>query len=354
MNMFRPLCLVCALIILLSNIATSAEPVRVSPIRSFDVKSSLPQDNQPGIVMIEDFLAHTTGLYFLVAYNEDPSDRVISDHSRKSVLHTDTTGRVKKLIALPWDEQGSRTRSFHGLAVDDIGNCMVLQSLRLERKWKMELVVYNSYGALVASIPASDQNSTDGPVAAFCAKSKDIFYFTGKQYLGHLPAPVTDTKLGSRTKLSGLGILEFSLKMVPLPGENLAILDGVLCKLHIVSSSASIVKSISLDQIPEVKLGSESYEPDTRGQAIILPNIVSTKHGDIYVDVTGHDVRGGAVILHLDSTGKLLQSLRCELSRLGEGHEGHPDGYLGYRYVSVADTQLMLCSPDGIVAVYPR
>jgi hypothetical protein len=358
MTIIRRPYLACALTVFLFGAFVSSEPILLNPIGSFDIKKSLPESSQQGVVMVQEFLANDTGLYFLIAQNQDLSNRFISASSRISILHTDAAGKVQKLMTLPSsDADDPKKMIVHGFAVDDVGNCLVLESLVVEGNRKMEFVVYDSAGTLTKKIPAADQDSNVMPVLTFCARSRDLFYFTGNHFLQYVPGGALNPASGPGVKYDGLGILKYSLNMSALPGDSLALLDGALCRLYLMNTSSSVFQTISLDKIPEVKQGLDSYEPETKvadptntnvGRAIVLPRLVTSKQGGIYLAVTGHDIRSGAVIIRIDSSGKLLQSLRCNLSGLGE------TGYLQYAYFAINDTGLMLCSYDGVIAIYPR
>lgn len=358
MTIIRRPYLACALTVFLFGVFVSAEPILLNPIGSFDIKKSLPENSQQGVVMVQDFLANDTGLYFLIAHNLDSSDRFISASSRISILHTDAAGKVQKLTTLPTsDADDPKKRIVHGFAVDDVGNCFVLESLVVEGNRKMEFIVYDPTGALTKKIPVADQDSKVIPVLTFCARSRDLFYLTGNHFLQYVPVGALNPASTPGVKYDGLDILKYSLNMSVLPGDSLALLDGALCKLYIMNTSSSVFQAISLDKIPEVKQGLDSYEPETKGtdttntnvgRAIVLPRLVTCKQGGIYLAVTGHDIRNGAVIIRIDSSGKLLQSLRCNLSGLGE------TGYLQYAHIAINDAGLMLCSHDGVIAIYPR
>lgn len=345
-------------LILLSHDTFATEPVRVNPVHSFDIRAALPEKYRQGLVLVQSLVANNTGLYFLIGFNQDWSSRMISDSSLKSILHTDADGRLQKLIGLATAEGASR-KAIHDLAVDDLGNCLVLYSQRLAGKFTMEFVAYHSSEIPMKSIPATSPDQAVLPVLAYCVKPGELFYVSGDHYIQKVPLATTGALASSRKRLDGLSVTSPSvLKMSALPGNKLALLQGVDRKLHILDHSSNLLESFLLDEVEEVKLAFSHFRPEAIGpdvtnsriaRTIVLPNLATSQEGEIYVDVAGHDIRSGAVILRLDSSGQVVQSLRCNLS----GIAGQ-DGYLRYAHVGVTGTHLILCSADGHVAVYKR
>jgi hypothetical protein len=339
---------------LLCNVNTSAQPVQLKHVGWFDLKERLPETFQREQFKVRGFVAHDMGLYFLVVKK--------SSEQESMLVHTDGSGGLLKTIPLPVDE-ASLNRSILNINVDENGNCYVLQTIKDKSlRRRVEFCVYDRTGITKKTLPVAE------PVMAFCLQGKALWYISGSYELKQmLASEATYTKRFERPQFKNIG--DIFGKMVLLPGNKLAMVDGVAARLYVIDQGSGDTQVLSLLQLPEVKRSWESYPPETRGpmttnagqgplygRAMIITGVSATSQGDIYLIIAGISYDEGAVVLQLDQQGNLKHSLRCVLPKVENRRSSdNPEGYAGaFPSIGATDTSLFLVGADGDVLSYQR
>lgn len=334
----------------LSGASTEANPTKLTPLGSFEVSERIPFALQSKKFQITKFVAHETGLYFLIGI--DPPAP-----SQKVILHTDEDGTYRKLISLPPEKESQVDRSTVDFGVDDSGYCFVLQGVRPqngEAQWRF--LIYDAAGTFKGTVPLQER------VSGFSLLSNNISCLYQSGTLEQI------SQVGERSKrqFQFSGSLPRGVKMCGLSNNKLIVLDGVAtARVHVLDPVTGSVRTSALDHIPEVRKALNSYPPESlgpptpdnpnAGSAVILSGMASTKLGDVYVQLASFYVPEGAVVLKLNSDGQVVGSLRCILPRSEKRKtKGNPDGYLtGARFIGVTEKSLFIASMNA-VARYQR
>jgi hypothetical protein len=100
-------------------------------------------------------------------------------------------------------------------------------------------------------------------------------------------------------------------------------------------------------------LGRHTERTKNLGRSVVVSDIDTTNNGDIYLNVMGHHIRQGAVVIKLDKEGNHTGRLRCKLPVFDElKTEALPGGQMLPVRIGVSDTYLFILG-DGKVARYP-
>lgn len=341
-------------VLLCTNASTSAQPVQLKHVGWFDLKERLPETFQREQFKVRGFVAHDMGLYFLVVRKSSGNESMI--------VHTDGSGGLLKTIPLSVDE-ASLNRSILNINVDENGNCYVLQTIKDKSlRRRVEFCVYDRTGTTKKTLPVAE------PVMAFCLQGKALWYISGNYALKQmLTSEASYIKRFELPQFKNIGDLVG--KMVLLPGNKLAVADGVAAQLYVIDQGSGDTQVLPLLQLPEVKRSWEGYPPETRGpmttnagqgplygRAMIITGVSATSQGDIYLIIIGISYDEGTVVLQLDQQGNLKHSLRCVLPKVENRRSSdNPEGYAGaFPLVGTTDSSLFLVGADGDVLSYRR
>ena len=323
----------------------------VSPRGAFDIKNSLPPNHAINQIMVRSFVADNSGLYFLIDVNpEQPT------LAQSLILHTDSRGTREKLIQLApsgFGLYGSEKRQYYDINVDNSGNIYLSQFI-IRPKAEENITVFSPQGELLEVIGFETARS-------FCLNNDKIFYIDGAELLRATTAIIKElsTNQNSLAQWEAYG----SLKLRALTSSRLAVLEMIDCRMQIVDLETGSRKTVSLAAIPEIEQGISAQDPDyigrhtertkNLGRSVVVSDIDTTNNGDIYLNVLGHHISQGAIVVKLDKDGNHAGSLRCKLPVFEELKTEHvPDGQMLPVHIGVSDTHLFIVG-DGKVARYP-
>lgn len=236
---------VVACLVYLHATSTASGPVHLTPVGWFDVKKSLPAPYQIEPMTVARFAANDTGLYFYVLF---------FSNKKGLILHTDLSGNFRKMISLP-----SSARYSHRFNVDDRGNVFYYQPLN--RADDGEIIVYDTEGIVMRTILVKD------PILDFCLTSDSLYYISLNGRMGRKMLSPTNTESDDGLipiKLADTS--ELGLRISRLSDSKLVILDGVEPCFHIVDLASGSVMPFSLEKIPEVIVGWNTFPVETRGR----------------------------------------------------------------------------------------
>ncbi len=332
----------------------SAFAETVEPLGSFDIKSSLPPSYASDQIAVRAFTANNSGLYFLIKVN--PEHPPIA---KTVILHTDSAGTREELITLPptgLGVYGVERRYYYGINVDGSGNIYLSQSKRISRhEYENSFVVYNPQGD-------STNVTTMEPNRTFCLNNGTIFYIDGVPVTQSTPVALKRLSMNQASSVAqweAYGPLLCS----PLTSSKLVVLGKIDCRIQLIDLSSGSRKTVSLAPIPAINKGIAGRDPDEIGRhtertkfiarSVVVNDIATTGNGDIYLNVLGHHVSRGAVIVKLDQDGNLSRSLRCKLPAFDElKTQDFPGGQMIPQFIGVSDTHLFI-QGDGKVARFP-
>ena len=327
----------------------------VEPLGSFDIKSSLPPNYAADRIAVRAFAANNSGLYFLLDVN--PQHPPIA---KMLILHTDSAGARQKLILLPptgLGLHGVEKRQFGEIHVDGSGNVYLSQ-------WKLRpdtpensFAVYNLNGNKTNVTALGPKES----ISTFCLNNDKVFYIDGTPVFRRTLASIRglSTKQDSVAQWEAYG----PLRIRSLTSSKLVVLEMIDCRLQIIDLSSGGRTPVSLATIPEVMKGIAAQHPDEYGRhteqtkyvarSVVVNDIVTTTNGDIFLNVMGHHISQGAVIVRLNKDGNFLRSSRYKLPSFNDlKTEDYPDGQMNSEWIGVSDTHLFV-QGDGKVAKFP-
>lgn len=325
------------------------------PLGSFDIKSSLPPNYAVDRIAVRAFAANNSGLYFLIDVN--PQHPPIA---KMLILHTDSAGVRQKLILLPptgLGLHGVEKRQFGEIQVDSSGNVYLSQ-------WKMSPdTLQNSF--TVYNLNGNKTNVTAlGPkesISTFCLNNDNLFYIDGTPVFRPTLASIRglSTKQDSVAQWEAYG----PLRIRSLTSSKLVVLEMIDCRLQIIDLSSGDRTTVSLASIPSIMKGIAAQHPDEYGRhtektkhvarSVVVNDIVTTTNGDILLNVMGHHISQGAVIVRLDKDGSFLRSMHYKLPSFDElKTEEFPGGQMNTDCIGVSDTHLFV-QGDGKVAKFP-
>ena len=386
---------------------TSSFAETVSPFGTFDIKSSLPPNHAIDQIAVRSFVADNSGLYFLIDVNpEQPT------LAQSLILHTDWRGTRQKLIQLPPSGFGlyevekrqyyepfakfARKRDllsgrvvvpgkpmasqvqipFEGVIlqehsapiscptpnfakgsydinVDNSGKIYLSQFI-IRPKAEENITVFSPQGEFLKVIGFETAKS-------FCLNNDQIFYIDGAP----LMQSTTATIKGLSTNQDSLAQWEAygPLKLRALTSSKLVVLGKIDCRIQIIDLETGNRRTVSLTPIPDIQQGIAAQDPDylgrhtertkNLGRSVVVSDIDTTNNGDIYLNVMGHHIRQGAVVIKLDKEGNHTGRLRCKLPVFDElKTEALPGGQMLPVRIGVSDTYLFILG-DGKVARYP-
>jgi hypothetical protein len=272
--------------------------------------------------MVKNAVVHEGGLYFLIAAR--------GNQPRNLIVHTDLVGAVRKVVPLPSEQASDRPTSIMDMAVDPAGKFLLLQSAQSQgqpRRFELVSKDVSSNLAVVAFDRAALSLCVRGQTVWLLLNDKSLQKLTGQDLRNAFPLLVSTLH----------ETVDAAPMARPLP-DSILILDRVLAQLHFVDEASGRRRVVSLSQIPEVQEGLLHYPPEMRGRAAqgntfarAMPTnyVATTVEGDIYVNVSGHHVSKGAVILRLNSKGQLVERLYCALPRVEKRvNDSNPLGYM--------------------------
>ena len=273
--------------------------------------------------MVKKAVVHEGGLYFLIAAR--------GNHQLQNlIVHTDLVGTVRRLVPLPSEQPSDGCTSIMDIAVDPAGNLLVLQSSQSQGQPRRFELVFND----VSSNPA--RVAFDRAALSLCLRDQTVWLLLNDKSLQRLTGQ--DFRNASPLLVSTLHETADAAPMVRSLPDSIVVLDRVLAQLHFVDEASGRGSVVSLGQIPEVQEGLSHYLPEARGSAThgntfsrAMPTnyLATTAKGDIYVNVSGHHVSKGAVILRLNSKGQLVERLLCALPRVEKRvNDKNPSGYM--------------------------
>lgn len=323
----------------------------VSPLGAFDIKNSLTPDHAINQIVVRSFVADNSGLYFLIDVNPEQPPL-----AQSLILHTDSRGIRKKLIQLApsgFGLYGSEKRQYYDINIDSSGNIYLSQFI-IRPKAEENITVFSPQGELLRVIGFETASS-------FCLNNDKIFYIDGPG----LMRPTTTVIKELSTNQNSLAEWEAygPLKLRSLTSSKLVVLGKIDCRIQIIDLGTGSRTMVSLTSIPEIVQGIAAQDPDefgrytertkNLGRSVVVNDIDTTNNGDIYLNVMGHHISQGAVVVKLDKVGNHAGSLRCKLPVFDELKNKHvPDGQMLPVHIGVSDTHLFIVG-DGKVARYP-
>lgn len=329
----------------------SAIAETVEPLGSFDIKSTLPPNHASDQIAVRSFAADNSGLYFLIDVNpEQPT------LAKSLILHTDSRGTRQKLIQLPPSGFGLyevEKRQYYDIDIDSSGKIYLSQFI-IRPKAEENITVFSPQGELLKVIGFETAES-------FCLNNDKIFYIAGVMLFRPTTATIKElsTNHNSLVQWEAYG----PLKLRPLTSSKLAVLGKIDCRIQIIDLDTGSRRTVLLTPIPDINQGIAAQDPDffgrytertkNRGRSIVVNDIDTANNGDIYLNVMGHRISQGAVVVKLDHAGNHTGSLRCDLPVFDELKTEHlPGGQMLPVRIGVSDTHLFIVG-DGKVARYP-
>jgi len=337
-----------------TNTSASTQPVSLNHASWFDLKERLPESYQQERTKFRGFVAHDSGLYFLIVAKPGNGQEFM-------IVHTDLNGRLLKRILMPGERESTARRSILEMSVDDNGNCYVLQTIKDSSGRRVEFLVYDRSGNARNTLAVSEI------VQTFCLKAESLWYLSDNNELRQMvTSPMPNTRRLEIPQLKNIS--DVFPKIFPLPGNRIAVLDGVSAQLYVIDQVSSDTQVFSLLQLPEVRRSWESYPTETRGPAAgnggrvqfaraqIITGLSATPEGDIYLTISGIPFGEGAVVLRIDQQGNLVRSLRCVLPTLETRRSAdNPEGYAGsFGLIGTTGSYLFVAGADGDVLSYQR
>lgn len=325
----------------------------VEPLGSFDIKRSLPPKHASDQIAVRSFVADDSGLYFLIDVN--PEHPPIA---QTVILHTDSKGTREKLIVLHppgFGLYGVEKRQYGEINVDSSGNIYLSQYRSLSSgEDEKSFVVYGPKGGQTNVIGAKY-------LRTFCLSGDNLFYIDGVTLFQ--PAPVTITKLSTNQDSLAQWEAYGPLKLRALTSSKLVVLELIDSRLQIVDLETGSRTTVLLAPISKIQEGIASHHPDEVGRhteqtkrvgrSAVVNDIGTNKSGDIYLNVMGHPINQGAVIVRVDSSGNFSSSTLFKLPTFEELKTEHlPEGQMFPNYIGVSDKHLFIAG-NGKVARYP-
>jgi hypothetical protein len=312
----------------------------------------LPQEFHESAIAVEKFVADDIGLCFLTIINPGPRPR-----AEKAIILLNRDGAYQRMVKLA-EDPNERGRSILHLGVDANGNLFLVEAVKPQTvgmKWRHQITIHNRHRGRSKTILLEDLPQS------FCIKGRFLCLLSHNNQL---------TLMGDDNPRSALRISLFGLdpladlfpKMCPLPGDRVALVDGVLAKLHIINHSTGRSKAMDLGRIAEIRRGLETYAVESRGAATemtksfgraeIVTAATTTPQGNLYLRVSGHPMAHGEVILRMNSDLRLVESLRCMLPRLESLKcAANPEGYMApSKFMGLTSDRLFLATGAGEVA----
>lgn len=346
-----------------------AEPIE--SVGSFDIKRSLPPAHAVDHIVVQEFFANSSGLYFLIDVN--PHHPPIA---KTVILHTDSAGTRKDLIVLPPTGSGvlgAEKTQYLGIDVNRSGNVYVNQAKEvIPDNIQQGFAIYSptkrhkkagdfQHSFASYNPPERQANVTTlESISTFCFNNDELFFVDGAPILQPTKVAVKGLSMNLHS------IVEWEaygpLKIRPLTSSKLVILERIDSRIQIINLPSGNRKTISLLEIPEINQSIEAHHPDEIGRhteatrqvarSVLVNDIATTNDGSIFLNVMGYHVSHGAVIVKLDQNGDYARSFRFKIPTFDELKTEHlPEGQMLSDSIAVSGTHLFI-QGDGKVAKY--
>ena len=304
--------------VLASAAPAGPAPVVKQPAGVFDLAKSLP----PGVgsqVVMQRFRANERGLYFYLTSSPRMAGGLI--------LETDLKGNVQRTVAL---------RSHLDVLDFDAEASGALAVLALDGGPR--LLTYDADGQPAGSLPAPNVRGVckAGGAALGASMAADGAALVGLAGGPHASVPVL-LQDGRRRPI-----------LLCDPAGRAVWIERSTALIHVIEPAGDVVRS---PQAPEM------IWPRSAGRDVVFSSAALCPEGGVYIALGHSKLAEGAVVLHVDLRGNVVETIRLALPRSPEFADAeNPDWFMPPGEIGAAGPWLFLTSGDGRgkVAYYQR
>lgn len=256
-----------------------------------------------------------------------------NQNSQQLVIFFSNDGKVKHIVKIDTPVETG------WLSLDDTGKAYVLKSRRagilntsILAIDKTGVTEYAQFSELVMTVVVSKQGEAfgwfrDGSIRAARANGRiDRARFSIPYY--------------------------FHPRLVAINSHEIMAIKPSIPTIEILNVSEG--KSILLDpDSPEIRKGRQKYSQSSPETGLIVNSATANDLGQIFLNISGHPVAEGGVVVVIDKSGKVLQRLRCLNPKVERPVATELEKLFHPVFITVTSKNLLYLDNRGIVGIYP-